>query len=198
MMSNGGSGKTESVIPFGFKLNLRSETADPLAKFLRSALARPVNPTSGIQFYFDPARFEIGDHVRKHLGNDPVSVAFIAACTGHHIPFWYSLGKTCSRASSGCLVSAMTTMFGSAIPCSLAVLQSCSNVRRLTYYARSCASPQPMRSPTTTRPVAIPTRVCSAAWVLRSPLTIDWFVQHVAQPPTILVDGWRKAGLPEG
>jgi hypothetical protein len=33
MMSNGGSGKTESVIPFEFKLNLRSETADPLAKF---------------------------------------------------------------------------------------------------------------------------------------------------------------------
>ena len=28
--------------------------------------------------------------MRKHLGNDPVSVAFIAACTGHHIPFWYS------------------------------------------------------------------------------------------------------------
>jgi hypothetical protein len=135
-MSNGGSGKTESVIPFGFKLNLRSETADPLAKFLRSALARPVNPTSGIQFYFDPARFEIGDHVRKHLGNDPVSVAFIAACTGHHIPFWYSLGKTCSRASSGCLVSAMTTMFGSAIPCSLAVLQQRSASHLLCPFLR--------------------------------------------------------------
>ena len=30
MMSNGGSGKTESVIPFEPKLNLRSEAADPL------------------------------------------------------------------------------------------------------------------------------------------------------------------------
>jgi len=29
-MSNGGSGKTESVIPFEPKLNLRSEAADPL------------------------------------------------------------------------------------------------------------------------------------------------------------------------
>src|SRR6185503_17386109 len=28
-------------------------------------------------------------------------------------------------------------------------------------------------------------------------LTINWFVQHVAQPPTILVEGWRKTGLPE-
>ena len=30
MMSKGGSGKTESVIPFEPKLNLRSEAADPL------------------------------------------------------------------------------------------------------------------------------------------------------------------------
>ena len=30
MMSNGGSGKTESVIPFAPKLNLRSEAANPL------------------------------------------------------------------------------------------------------------------------------------------------------------------------
>ena len=30
MMSNGGSGKTESVIPFEPKLNLRTEAADPL------------------------------------------------------------------------------------------------------------------------------------------------------------------------
>jgi adenylate cyclase len=28
-------------------------------------------------------------------------------------------------------------------------------------------------------------------------LTINWFVHHVAPPPTILVEGWRKAGLPE-
>ncbi len=28
-------------------------------------------------------------------------------------------------------------------------------------------------------------------------LTINWFVQHAAQPPTILLEGLRKAGLPE-
>jgi tetratricopeptide (TPR) repeat protein len=28
-------------------------------------------------------------------------------------------------------------------------------------------------------------------------LTINWYAQHVGQPPTILVEGWRKAGLPE-
>ena len=32
--------------------------------------------------------------------------------------------------------------------------------------ACSCEAPDPIRSPTTTRPVAMPTRVCNGAWVL--------------------------------
>jgi hypothetical protein len=36
------------------------------------------------------------------------------------------------------------------------------------------------------------------ARLLNPQLTINWFMQHVGQPPTILVEGWRTAGLPEG
>jgi hypothetical protein len=46
--------------------------------------------------------------VRKHLGNDPVSVAFIAACTGHHIPLWYSSALMVMRAKLKRLVTEKT------------------------------------------------------------------------------------------
>jgi tetratricopeptide (TPR) repeat protein len=36
------------------------------------------------------------------------------------------------------------------------------------------------------------------ARLLNPQLTINWFMQHVGQPPTILIEGWRTAGLPEG
>ena len=49
----------------------------------------------------------------------------------------------------------MTTMFGSAIPCKRAARFGVSPTM-----PRSCASPDPIRSPTTTSPVAMPTRVC--------------------------------------
>ena len=52
--------------------------------------------------------------------------------------------------------SAMTTVSGSAIACSRAARFGVSPTT-----PRSCASPDPMRSPTTTSPVAIPTRTCS-------------------------------------
>ena len=61
--------------------------------------------------------------------------------------------------------SAMTTMFGSAMPCSRAARFGVSPT-----IACSCAAPAPMRSPTTTSPVAMPTRVCNGALVL-SPAT---------------------------
>jgi adenylate cyclase len=32
---------------------------------------------------------------------------------------------------------------------------------------------------------------------LNPQLTINWFTEHIAQPPTIVVEAWRKAGLPE-
>src|SRR5215472_6055303 len=50
----------------------------------------------------------------------------------------------------------MTTVFGSARPCSLAARFGVSKTTDC-----SCADPSPIRSPTTTRPVAIPTRACS-------------------------------------
>ena len=51
--------------------------------------------------------------------------------------------------------SAMTTVSGSAIACRRAARFGVSPTT-----PRSCASPDPMRSPTTTSPVAIPTRTC--------------------------------------
>jgi hypothetical protein len=33
---------------------------------------------------------------------------------------------------------------------------------------------------------------------LNPQLTIKWFSEHWPLPPTIIVDGWRKAGVPEG
>ena len=43
--------------------------------------------------------------MRKHLGDDPVSIAFIAACTGHHIPLWYSSALIVMRAKLKRLVT---------------------------------------------------------------------------------------------
>ena len=60
--------------------------------------------------------------------------------------------------SSFRVLSQMITVFGSAIPCMRA-----ARFGVLPTMPRSCASPDPRRSPTTTRPVAIPTRVCSEA-----------------------------------
>ena len=54
--------------------------------------------------------------------------------------------------------SAMTTVFGSAMPCRRAARFGVSPTM-----PRSCASPDPIRSPTTTSPVAMPTRVCRGA-----------------------------------
>ena len=53
------------------------------------------------------------------------------------------------------MLSAMTTVFGSAMPCRRAARFGVSPTM-----PRSCASPDPIRSPTTTSPVAMPTRVC--------------------------------------
>ena len=55
----------------------------------------------------------------------------------------------------------MTTVLGSAIPCRRAARFGVSPT-----IPRSCDAPDPMSSPTTTRPVAIPTRICRKARVL--------------------------------
>ena len=54
------------------------------------------------------------------------------------------------------MLSAMTTVFGSAMPCRRAARFGVSPTM-----PRSWASPDPIRSPTTTKPVAMPTRVWS-------------------------------------
>ena len=59
------------------------------------------------------------------------------------------------------VLSAMTTVFGLARLCRRAVTFGVSPTT-----ACSCAAPYPIRSPTTTSPVAMPTRVCSGAIVL--------------------------------
>ena len=52
-------------------------------------------------------------------------------------------------------------------------LQTRREVRRLADNPRSCAAPDPIRSPTTTKPVAMPTRVCSGAAGLQSAHRLD-------------------------
>ena len=56
------------------------------------------------------------------------------------------------------VASAMTTLSDAAIPCNRAARLGVSPTT-----PRSCASPEPRRSPTTTIPVAMPTRTCSGA-----------------------------------
>jgi hypothetical protein len=51
---------------------------------------RPIDPASGIWFISIPRDFEIWDQVRKYLRDESVSIAFIVACTSHHIPLGYS------------------------------------------------------------------------------------------------------------
>ena len=71
-------------------------------------------------------------------------------------------GQRAVAADSDCLPSATTAEFGSAIPCSRAARFGVSPI-----IACSLAEPDPIKSPTTTRPVAVPTRVRSKAGVLR-------------------------------
>src|SRR5262249_34236695 len=68
--------------------------------------------------------------------------------------------RSCSsnRLPKSLRVLSTTTMFGSASPCRRAARFGVSPTM-----PRSCVSPDPIRSPTTTRPVAMPTRVCSEA-----------------------------------
>ena len=73
-----------------------------------------------------------------------------------------SLGPRSSRSkrlpSNLRVLSQMTTMFGSATPCRRA-----ARFGVLPTMLRSCADPEPMSSPMTTCPVAIPIRVRSKA-----------------------------------
>ena len=79
---------------------------------------------------------------------------------GYALEFFGSRGLSSSNRlpTSRRVLSAMTTMFGSAALCRRAAMFGVSPTM-----PRSCASPDPIKSPTTTSPVAMPTRVCSGA-----------------------------------
>src|SRR6201984_201909 len=70
--------------------------------------------------------------------------------------------KSWDKSSSNRLPRSLrTTLFGSARPCRRAARFGVSPTM-----PRSWASPEPMRSPTTTRPVAIPTRACKGTRIV--------------------------------
>ena len=52
---------------------------------------------------------------------------------------------------------------------------------------RSCASPDPIRSPTTTSPVAMPTRVCSGALVFSSADRLDQLQPRPHRPLRVIL-----------
>ena len=86
------------------------------------------------------------------------------------------------------MLSAMTTLFGSAMPCRRAARFGVSPTM-----PRSCASPDPIRSPTTTSPVAMPTRVCSGACVFRAAHRRDQLQPRAHRPLGVVLMGLRIA-----
>ena len=58
---------------------------------------------------------------------------------------------------------------------------------------RSCASPDPIRSPTTTNPVAMPTRVCSGRTGLQSAHRLDQLQPRPYRPLGVILVGLRIA-----
>ena len=86
----------------------------------------------------------------------------------------------------------MTTVFGSAIPCRRAARFGVSPTM-----PRSCASPDPIRSPTTTSPVAMPTRVCSEAACLEPRHRRDQLQSGPHRPLGVILMGLRIAEIDE-
>src|SRR5262245_48713528 len=82
------------------------------------------------------------------------------------------------------VASAITTVFGSAIPCRRAARFGVSPTM-----PRSCASPDPIRSPTTTSPVAMPTRVCNEAGVLKCDHRRDQLEPGTHRPLGVILMG---------
>ena len=76
------------------------------------------------------------------------------------------------------VLSAMTTVFGSAMSCRRAARFGISPTM-----PRSCASPDPIRSPTTTKPVAMPTRVCNETGSLQRADRRDYQLQSSPHRP---------------
>ena len=62
---------------------------------------------------------------------------------------------------------------------------------------RSCASPDPIRSPTTTSPVAMPTRVCSGALGLQRSHRCDQLQPRPHRPLGVVLMGLRIAEIDE-
>jgi hypothetical protein len=81
------------------------------------------------------------------------------------------------------VLSAMTTELGSAIPCNHAARFGVSPT-----IPRSCASPVPIKSPTTTKPVACECEFAERCWTVQSrpyrPLSVILVSLRVAEVPT--------------
>ena len=90
------------------------------------------------------------------------------------------------------MLSAMTTVFGSAIPCRRAARFGVSPTT-----ACSCAAPDPIRSPTTTSPVAIPTRVCREALRLQAADRSDHLQSRPYRSLGVVLMGLRVAEIHE-
>ena len=90
------------------------------------------------------------------------------------------------------MLSAMTTVFGSAMPCKRAARFGVSPTMPC-----SCAAPDPIRSPTTTTPVAMPTRVWSGAWVFRALTAADQLQPGPHRPLGVVLVRLRIAEVHE-
>ena len=113
-----------------------------------------------------PAKFELTDQTRQRLSTElRHSAAKARTCPA--IPLSSCGPRSFSSNSlpmSWRVTSETIAVFGSAIPCSRAARFGVSPIM-----PRSCASPEPIKSPTTTRPVAMPTRVCRGVGDFNAP-----------------------------
>ncbi len=88
------------------------------------------------------------------------------------------------------VLSATTTLFGSATPCKRAARFGVSPTMPC-----SCAAPDPIRSPTTTSPVAMPTRVCRGAGDFSAVNRRDQFQPRAHRPLGVVLMGLRIAEI---
>jgi hypothetical protein len=125
----------------------------------RSSSSSSSRPTSSVR----PLAWRASKRLSTEDGRNTVQ-----ACTVAAMPLSSCAPRSRSSnrlPTSFRVLSAMTTLFASAMACKRAARLGVSPTM-----ACSWENPEPIRSPTTTSPVAIPTRVCKGAYVLRAPM----------------------------
>jgi hypothetical protein len=147
-------------------LHLRQVGAEYPSLRGRGVLRRLALPTSSV----NPLACRASKRLSTEAGRNATQ-----ALTGLPIPLRSCPPRSCRSKRlprSFRVLSAMTTVFGSAMPWRRAARLGVSPTT-----ACSWAAPDPIRSPTTTNPVAMPTRVCRealdfnppTAWIRSSP-----------------------------